>query len=107
MRVINTTTRGKAKSEYFRDLKESWDIPFKDIRVRKLGCPVQTDGFLHTAKYRGVADVAKIGGKVKVNGSIGYIVGNNASANFDVLFEDGPYKGLTLNCHPNSEIEYL
>ena len=37
----------------------------------------------------------------------GVIVGQNSSANFDVLFSDGPHAGQTLNCHPLHMMKYF
>jgi hypothetical protein len=45
--------------------------------------------------------------RVEVDGHRGILVGNNSSANFDVLLEDGPHRGLTLNCHPNWRVTYF
>ncbi len=102
--VINELSSGRAKSEFMRHLDMD-TIPFTDVRVRTLGQPVTTEGINRVAKYRGVPFV-KAGMRCQVGESGGSIVGHNASANFDVLFEDGPYKGQTLNCHPLWEIAY-
>ena len=99
--VINARSRGKAKSEYWHDLRESWDIPFTAVRAQKLGLPRTTPGFARTAEYRGKPDF-HCGTRVVVGESHGVIVGSNASANFDVLFDDDApkYAGLRLNVHP-------
>ena len=44
--------------------------------------------------------------EVQVGEMGGVIVGNNSSANLDVLITDGKYKGQVLNCHPHWEITY-
>lgn len=101
--TINARSRGKAKSQYYRDVSESWDrIKYQDIMCRKIGKPVTSERFIHNAKYRGMPDV-RCGQPVKVLGNKGIIVGHNASANFNVLFDDDSphYAGLTLNVHPN------
>jgi hypothetical protein len=99
--VINSTTAGKAKHEYFRDASDPWpDVRFIDIRVRKVGGPRTTEAFVRNAKYRGMPDV-KCGQRVTVNGNFGWIVGHNSSANFDVLFDTGKWAGATLNVHPS------
>jgi hypothetical protein len=99
--VINSTTAGKAKQQYHRDVSDPWpDVRFIDIRVRKIGGPRTTDAFVRNATYRGMPDV-KCGQRVKVNGNFGWIVGHNSSANFDVLFDSGKWAGATLNVHPS------
>ena len=106
-RQIHATSPGKAKREYWRDIHESWeDVPFTAIRVRVVGPPQTSDAFRRTAEYRGVP-FARVGMAVKVGEWNGRIIGNNASANFDILFDDGPHAGLTLNCHPNWEMRFF
>lgn len=102
-RTINARSRGKAKSQYLRDISESWDADYRDICCRKIGRPVTSERFRENAKYRGMPEV-ECGQRVKIGESCGVIVGHNASANFDVLFDDDApkYAGLTLNCHPQS-----
>ena len=102
-RTINARTRGKAKSEYHRDVSESWEIDYRQIRCRKIGKPVTSERFRHNAQYRGMPEV-ECGQRVKVGDAFGVIVGHNASANFNVLFDDDAprYAGMTLNCHPQS-----
>lgn len=106
-KTINARTANKAKYEFLIDLQESWpDYEYKDLRVRKLGEPVSSERFIHNAKYRGVPDV-RCGQRVIVGDGRGIIVGHNASANFDVLFDDDSpkYAGLKLNVHPG-EVQY-
>jgi len=102
-RNVNARSAGKAKSDYHRNLSESWDIDFREIRCRKLGRPITSAQFVAVALYRGMPGV-KCGQRVKVGNSCGVIVGHNSSANFNVLFdEDSPeYAGKILNCHPQS-----
>ena len=107
--VINERTAGRAKAEYFRDLRDSWpSIPFTALRCRKLGQPRNVDGFKHTAEYRGLPD-ANCGDRVRVGDALGVIVGKNCSANFNVLFDDDApaYGGQVLNVHPASIDEFL
>ena len=60
-----------------------------------------------TATYRGV-DFVRAGMTVIVDGAKGVIVGNNSSANWDVLFDEGTkWGGEVLNCHPTWELVYL
>lgn len=103
--VINHRTAGKAKSAYLLDVLDAgWDVKFIDLTVRKLRPNAMSSReFVQVAQYRGLPD-ARCGQRVKVGNSFGVIVGYNASANFDVLFDDDDpqYPGLTLNVHPNS-----
>lgn len=106
--TVYAYTPGKAKRMFLDTIRDCCpDLPYTDIRVRCLGGFVTTDHFRRTAANRGVP-FARIGMRVRVGDASGVIVGNNASANFDVLFdEDSRYKGETLNCHPQSEITYF
>lgn len=101
---INHRTAGKAKSEYLRDVRESWpDITYLDLTVRKVSSSAfSSQQFLRVAHYRGLPD-ARCGQRVIVGKGRGVIVGYNSSANFDVLFDDDSpeYAGLTLNVHPH------
>jgi hypothetical protein len=105
-RIVWAQSAGKAKAIYWRDVRESWpDIPFTAARVRKCGESQSLD--LHrVAVYREVP-FARNGMVVKVGGWYGKIVGPNSSANFDILFVDGPHRGNVLNCHPNWDITYF
>lgn len=106
-KTINSTSPGRAKVEYWHDLREAWpDIPFTDIRCRVTGPPETNESFRRAAEYRGVP-FARVGMAVKVGGHDGLITGSNSSANFDVLFTSGPHSGLTLNCHPNHQMEFV
>lgn len=102
--ILNRETAGQAKADFLRDVSDC-GFQFTDIRVRRVGGPVTTADLARTAKYRGVPFV-RAGMRVKVGEDFGRIVGNNSSANFDVLFEVGRWAGETLNCHPNSHITY-
>ena len=96
--IVNSTTRGKAKQEFFLLLDGDW--PFTAIRARKLGAPHTSAEFRRTARYRGLPGL-QCGDAVLVGGVPGVIVGHNRSANFDVLFpQDSVYRGNVLNVHP-------
>lgn len=101
---INHTSAGKAKSEFYRTF--DCDIKYTWLKCRVNGAIVSPFGFENTTKYRGV-DFAYCGMVVEIDGNKGWIVGNNASANFNVLFFDGALEGKTLNCHPNWKIKYF
>lgn len=104
--IINSTSAGRAKSDYLLDVRDVWpDVEYTDIRVRKLGGPHTSDGFVRNARYRGLPEV-KCGQRVQVGDSTGWIVGHNSSANFDVLFDSGRLKGGPYNVHP-CEIKLL
>lgn len=101
-RIVYALSAGKAKYEYLMDVRESWqNVSFKDLTCRSVRSFRQTDHFERTAKYRGVPG-ARIGMEVKAGGCRGVLVGSNDSANFDVLFLEGPAKGQTGNVHPGS-----
>jgi hypothetical protein len=102
--IVNARTRGKAKSDYLRDVRDAWpSVPYTAILCRKIGAPHTSLKFERNARYRGMPNL-KCGQRVKVGEARGVIVGHNDSANLDVLFDDDSpmYPGLTLNCHPNS-----
>lgn len=100
---INALSRGEAKSRFFRNY--DMDIEYTWLRCRSEGLPYTSEDFIRNAKYRNI-EFAYCGMKVTVNGCTGFIVGHNSSANLDVLFTDGKYKGMTLNCHPHSGVTY-
>lgn len=104
--VLNRETSGQAKADYFRNIASEVGAKYTDIRVRRLGGPVTTEGITRTAKYRGVP-FARAGMRVKVENDYGRIVSHNDSANWDILFETGRWKGETLNCHPNWMMTYF
>lgn len=100
--IYNRATRGQAKADYWRHVTDAWpDVPFLKIRARKVGAPVSSEQFIRNAVYRGMPD-ARCGDQVKVGDCNGVIVGHNSSANFDILFSDGKWAGMTLNVHPSS-----
>lgn len=104
VRVINARTHGQAKSEYYSHLIDAWpDVPWTELRCRKIGNPKTSERFKANAAYRGMPSV-QCGQRVKVGQARGVIVGHNCSANFDVLFDpDSPqYANLRLNVHPSS-----
>src|SRR5208337_2842810 len=108
--TVYHVTAGKAKYQFWMEVSESYpDLKYTDITVcRGSDLPRKAvyDEFLRTATYRGVP-FARIGMDVEVGGHKGEIAGKNPSANFDILFLDGPHTGLVLNCHPNYKIKYF
>lgn len=103
--IYNRATAGQAKYDHFRHVHEAWEnTKFTDIRARMVGRPQSSERFIDNARYRGMPDV-RCGDRIRVGEACGTIVGHNASANFDVLFDEGgKYSGLTLSVHP-SEIK--
>ncbi len=101
--IINSSSSGKAKSEYHRQVTDAWpEVPFTSMRCRKIGPAHTSDQFIRNAVYRGMPGL-RCGLEVSVGGELGVIVGHNSSANFDVLFsETSKYKGSVLNVHPQS-----
>lgn len=101
--TTNAKSRGQAKSEFIRMLDGCCgNVQWTAVRARKVGGPRTSEQFRRTAAYRGLPDLV-CGQRVTVGEAKGIIVGHNASANFDVLFdEDSPkYAGLRLNVHPS------
>jgi hypothetical protein len=94
-RSVHSFTRGQAKADYWRDVREPWpDIPFTAVRVRGPFTACDTEQFRHTAEYRKVP--YHIGDLVGWRGKVGRIVNSNSSANFEVLFPDGE----RIHIHP-------
>lgn len=108
--TFNASSRGKAKMEYIRELDGCFpDLNFTQVRARKVGGPRTSEQFKRMAAYRGLPNV-KCGDRVRVGVCAGTIVGHNASANFNVLFDaDSPkHPGMTLNVHPDEmQLEVL
>jgi hypothetical protein len=117
--VIHHVSAAKAKGEYFLRLCDAWSPSgpkergeiFKKMTCRSFGGPVQTEAFRRTAAYRGLM-FAQIGMKVQCGDEKhglwnGVIVDRNDSANFQILFSDGPYAGQILNCHPRWKMRYF
>lgn len=93
--TVHAFTRGQAKAEYWRDVRECWsEIPFTAVRCRGPFTPCDTEKFKHTADYRKVD--YHIGDPVEWAGKVGRIVDSNSSANFEVLFPDG----ARIHIHP-------
>jgi hypothetical protein len=110
--VVHEKKASKARWSYYLDVHECWpDLKYIDVRSRCVGAPQTSGAFMRTAKYRGVP-FARVGmkaivGNPEVGEWTGRIVGRNDSANFDVLFENGPHAGITLNCHPRWMMRYF
>lgn len=105
--VINAKSASKAKYEFFLNISDCFsNLKFTDIRARKIGRPQSSRDFLRNAEYRGLPEI-RCGCRVSVGENKGTVVGHNASANFDVCFDnDSKYKGATLSVHP-SELKVL
>ena len=105
-RDVLALSPGRAKAEYWREVSDAWpDVRYTDITSRR-GVRWVDERFDRVAAYRGV-DFAKIGMRVEVDGQPGVLVGSNSSANFNVLFTGGKFRGQTLNCHPNWMMRYF
>ena len=101
---INSFSRGAAKSEYYREYSDF--AKYTQVKCRVGGYPYTSEDFKRMAEYRQIP-FAYCGMSVKVGNWNGAIVGHNSSANLNVVFIDGEYKGQTLNCHPHSQITYF
>jgi len=94
--------------KHFRRVQDAWpeNCRFTDVRVRKRGSPHMSEEFMRTARHRGLPHV-RCGDRVRVNGATGAIVGHDACANFEVIFDEGSrYAGKTRSCHP-TQLELL
>lgn len=82
---------------------DAWpDIPFTLVRVRKLGPPQSSPGFIRNAEYRQLPGL-RCGQRVTVGTATGVVVGHDGAANFEVIFDDDSpkYPGKTLSVHPS------
>lgn len=97
-RVVHAVTASKAKYLYWLDVKDAWpDVPITDMRARSLGLPRTTERFHHTATYRKAW--FRLGDKVRVNNSIGFVADSDSSANFVVHFISGEWANRILHVH--------
>lgn len=110
---VLATTLGKAKYDYFRDVKEFYsDMTFKEflkvVRCRKVGLAepkhlfTDKENFERMCASRNIA-FAYQGMKVEVSGREGYLVGNYGM-NLLVWF---PEYSTGSNCHPWWETRYF
>jgi hypothetical protein len=57
-KIVNERSAGRAKSDYWRDVRESWpSISFTAVRARKVGRPRSSPEFLIGVSYRGIPNV--------------------------------------------------
>lgn len=94
---VNARSAAAARYSYFLDAGE-WcpDVKYIDVRARKAGPPVTTEGHRATMKSRGRPELVA-GARVLVEGKPGFITGGNYSSNFDVLLD---HLRFSLNVHP-------
>lgn len=99
-------TRGHAKYSFWKEVRFRYpEVKYTDVRCRVHGEPLD----------EGVSDVCvkrrlepfKAGAPVMVGEDHGVILRANSSMNLDILFTEGPHEGLTLNCHPCSQMTIL
>ncbi|WP_047452581.1 hypothetical protein [Alistipes sp. ZOR0009] len=103
---FNATSYGHAKSQFLIYLDDCYGDCYLSIRCKCAGSVYTSEDFKRNAKYRGI-EFAYCGMVVEVDGNKGVITGHNSSANLNVLFTDGKWKGQTHNCHPNWKITYF
>ena len=97
----NTLSASAAKVRHFHALRESFpEARFTDLRVRQAGPAHSSEEFIRCALRRGLPTL-RCGDVVVSGGARGLVVGHNSSANFDILFLEGPHARLTLNVHPS------
>jgi hypothetical protein len=108
--TVYAETAGKAKYEHWLNVRDCMsDLPITAMRSRSTRTPpAASEDFLRCAKYRGWPEarpgVTRV--RTKEGGWTGTIVGHNDSANFDVIFDDGPLAGRRCNVHPG-ELEAM
>lgn len=96
--VIHALSAPKAKYLYWRHVVDAWpDVPFTAIRVRTLGLPRTTEQFRHTAEYRKAW--FRLGDKVKVGQSLGFVADSDDSANFVVHCTEGEWANRIIHAH--------
>lgn len=106
--VVNHRTAGKAKAEMFSDLRESYDLPFTDMRARKIGRPRTDSMFAHVAQMRGMPEL-RCGQRVsflsKGESVSGVLVDAGGGANFGVLCDkDSIWPNQRVYVHPSELI---
>lgn len=96
--VVHALTREKARYLYWRQVTDAWpDTPFTAIRARLLGLPRTTEKFHHTALYRKAW--FRIGDKVRVGNSIGFVADSDDSANFVIHVISGEWANRIVHVH--------
>lgn len=111
--TVLAPTPGKAKYEYYQDVKEGWsDLAFKDflkkVHCRKVGEANHECMFTDKANFERMCEHRLIpfayqGMRVEVAGKMGTIIGNYGM-NLLVAM-DGIWRGS--NCHPWWETRYF
>lgn len=91
-RVVHAHSRGQAKSQYLRDVRDAWpDLPYTAVRCRRVPSPTTTPMLQHVCRLRGVH--MRFGDRVHFGSSgrseIGTVVGSSEGANFELLLDDG------------------
>lgn len=104
--IINSYSRDKAKNIFYNMVRDVYDnVRFIDCRAKFIGPAHTSSAFLRNANYRGMPDI-RCGNRVKTVNGMGYVVGHNSSANFNILFESGDLAGGTYNVHPSEVLFY-
>ena len=101
---FNATSQGQAKMDFYHYLDGDFDYLL--IKCRVVGNVHTSEAFIRNAIYRKI-EFAYCGMVVEMDGNKGVITGHNDSANLNVLFTEGKYKGQLHNCHPNWKMTYF
>lgn len=105
VKSVYALTRSKARYQYWKDIVEVWDgVKLANVTARAVPVSISQDARIVFAA-RGIPE-AFIGMTIKVNEKEGFIIGVNASANLDVLFNAGTKQESIGNCHPFWETVY-
>ena len=101
--TVYAYTKGAAKADYWRSVREAWqDIPFTAVRARRSRSARRDPNLDRVAAYRGLPALAPGVTRVRVFGRLATVIGANASANIDVIYDDG----RKISVHP-ADLEIL
>lgn len=89
--TVYAFTSGAAKADYWRRVRDAWpDIPYTAVRARRARSTHHDPNLDRVAEYRGLPALVPGVTRVRVCGRRGAVViGANASANIDVIYDDG------------------
>lgn len=88
--TVYAHSRGAAKADYWHQVREAWqDVPFTAIRARRARGSARDPNLDRVASYRGLPPLIPGVTRVRVFGRLATVIGANASANIDVIYDDG------------------
>ena len=91
-------TRGAAKADYWRRLRECWDgLPFTAVRARRVLRFPEDPNLASVCRYRGIPSLRAGLSVVRLGEDFATVVGAGSSANIKVIFDSG----RTSYAHPD------